>query len=93
MMAGTRELLFDFSATSGHARRQQAAAEIWVADWRRMYDFGEAGRDDLVVPEEKANTAMRIDTRRQPLSHLPQGSFGGPPWTMTTHAATSPSAT
>ena len=77
---GTLELLFDFSATSGTLGGSRRLLNIWVADWRRMYDFGEAGRDDLVVPEEKANTAMRIDTRLvNPLSLLPRGAFGGPP--------------
>jgi hypothetical protein len=76
---GTLELLFEFSATSGPLGGNGRLLNIWVVDWRRMYDFGEAGRDDLVVPAEKANTAMRIDTRLvNPLSHLPQGAFGGP---------------
>ncbi len=91
---GTLELLFDFSATSGTLGGNKRLLNIWVADWRRMYDFGEAGRDDLVVPEEKANTAMRIDTRLvNPLSHLLKARLAGRPWAMTTHAATSPSAT
>ena len=77
---GTLDLLFQFSATSGPLGGNKRLLGIWVADWRRMYDFGEAGRTDLVVPVEKSNTAMRIDTRLvNPLSHLPQGAFGGPP--------------
>ena len=35
----------------------------WVADFRRLYDFGEAGKPGLVVPPAKFNRAMRIDTR------------------------------
>jgi hypothetical protein len=49
-----------------------------------MYHFGDAGRADLVVPADKANTAMRIDTRLvNPLGHLPRGSFGGAPMPAT----------
>jgi hypothetical protein len=78
--AGTLELLFEFSATSGPLGGNKRLISVWVADWRRMYDFGEAGRPDLVVPADKANVAMRIDTRLvNPLEHLPRGSFGGPP--------------
>jgi hypothetical protein len=76
---GTLDLLFEFSATSGPLGGNKRLLGIWVADWRRLYDFGEAGRDDLTVPKEKSNKAMRIDTRLvDPLSHLPTGSFGGP---------------
>ena len=50
----------------------------WVADFRRLYDFGEAGRANLVVPAAKFNRAMRLDTRLvDPLAFLPDGSFGG----------------
>jgi Animal haem peroxidase len=78
--AGTLELLFEFSATSGPLGGNRRLLNIWVIDWRRMYHFGDAGRADLVVPAEKANTAMRIDTRLvDPLGALPRGSFGGSP--------------
>ena len=44
----------------------------WIADFRRLYDFKEAGRPDLAVPEGKFNRAMRIDTRlAHPLEALP----------------------
>jgi len=76
---GTLDLLFEFSATSGSLGGNKRLISIWVVDWRRMYDFGEAGRADLVVQPEKANTAMRIDTRLvDPLGQLPEGAFGGP---------------
>ncbi len=76
---GTLDLLFEFSATSGPLGGLERLLSIWVVDWRRLYDFSEAGRDDLVVPEEKFNRAMRIDTRLvDPLAHLRRGSFGGP---------------
>ncbi len=54
---------------------------IWVADWRRLYDFSETGRDDLAVPEATFNRAMRIDTRSvDPLARLPRIARGdGPP--------------
>jgi Animal haem peroxidase len=76
--AGTLEFLFEFSATSGPLGGNERLISVWVIDWRRMYDFGEAGRADLTVPADKANTAMRIDTRLvDPLGHLPKGAFGG----------------
>jgi len=76
--AGTLDFLFEFSATSGPLGGNERLIGIWVIDWRRMYDFGEAGRPDLVVPANKSNTAMRIDTRLvDPLGHLPKGAFGG----------------
>jgi hypothetical protein len=44
-----------------------------------LYDFKEAGRNDLAVPARKFNRAMRIDTTLvNPLRNLPAGSFGGP---------------
>ena len=77
--SGTLEQLFNFSATSGPLGGGERLTGIWCADWRRMFDFGEAGRKDLVVAEAKANKAMRIDTRLvDPLARLPRGSFGGP---------------
>jgi hypothetical protein len=76
---GTLKLLFRFSATGGDLSRETRLLTFWVADWRRLYDFGEAGRPGLVVPEEKFNRAMRIDTRIvTPLKNLPAKTFGGP---------------
>lgn len=70
---GTLDLLFTFSATSGDLGGLERLTNIWVADWRRLYDFGEAGRPDLAVPADKFNTAMRIDTRLvDPLGSLPK---------------------
>ena len=44
----------------------------WIADFRRLYDFGEANKPNLVVPASKFNRAMRIDTTLvDPLQHLP----------------------
>ena len=75
---GTLDQLFHFSATSGPLGRSKALTSSWVADWRRLYDFGDAGRDDLVVPKQKFNDAMRIDTGLVDLlAALPRGSFGG----------------
>ena len=76
--AGTLDLLFTFSGTSGELGAGVRLPSNWVADFRRLYDFGEAGRADLVVPAAKFNRAMRIDTRLvDPLAFLPDGSFGG----------------
>ena len=76
---GTLDLLFTFSGTSGNLGGEQRLVSTWIADFRRLYDFKEAGRADLAVPANKFNRAMRIDTRLvNPLKNLPTGSFGGP---------------
>ncbi len=60
---GTLELLFEFSGRSGTFFGGPKLPSTWIADFRRLYDFNEAGRADLVVPADKFNRAMRIDTR------------------------------
>jgi Animal haem peroxidase len=76
---GTLDLLFTFSATGGNLGGETRLPSTWIADFRRLYDFGQAGRDDLKVPAGKFNRAMRIDTTLvNPLANLPAGSFGGP---------------
>lgn len=78
--AGTLDWLFMFSSTGGDLGGNEKLASNWIADWRRLYNFGQAGRDDLVVPAAKFNRAMRIDTRLvDPLRVLPQRSIGPPP--------------
>jgi hypothetical protein len=75
---GTLDFLFTFSGTSGDLGAGVRLPSNWIADFRRLYDFGEAGRADLVVPPAKFNRAMRIDTRLvDALRFLPDGSFGG----------------
>ncbi|MEV6168640.1 heme peroxidase family protein [Streptomyces sp. NPDC051954] len=50
----------------------------WIVDFRRLFDFGEVGRDDLVVPKGEFNLAKRIDTLLvDPLAALPTGTFDG----------------
>ena len=76
---GTLDLLFTFSATGGNLGFDTRLASIWIADWRRLYDFGEANKPALVVPASKFNRAMRIDTRMvDPLQHLPPQTVGLP---------------
>ena len=76
---GSLDLLFVFSATGGDLGSGSRLPSTWIADFRRLYDFKEAGRADLAVPESKFNRAMRIDTRLvNPLKNLPTRSFGGP---------------
>lgn len=76
---GTLRLLFRFSATSGVLGNGAVLPSNWIADFRRLYDFGEAGRSDLVVARRKRNVAHHIDTRlTDPLRDLPAGSFGDP---------------
>jgi hypothetical protein len=69
---GTLDFLFRFSAGSGTLDGGQRLPSNWIADFRRLYDFTEAGRDNLAVPEGKFNRAMRIDTGLvNPLRTLP----------------------
>ena len=76
---GSLGLLFAFSGTSGDLGGFVRLPSNWIADFRRLYDFGEARRRDLVVSARAFNRAMRIDTRLvNPLRNLPTGSFGGP---------------
>jgi len=84
-------LLFAFSGTSGILAPAASPDQLsdptagttalpgnWVADFRRLYDFTEAGRADLTVPADDFNVAKRIDTLLvNPLHQLPLGSFGG----------------
>jgi hypothetical protein len=77
--AGTLDWLFIFSATGGDLGGELKLASNWIADFRRLYDFKEANRNDLAVPAGKFNRAMRIDTTLvNPLKNLPKGTFGGP---------------
>jgi hypothetical protein len=70
--SGSLDLLFTFSAGSGNLGGGQRLPSTWIADFRRLYDFKQAGRDDLAVPAAKFNRAMRIDTRLAvPLKTLP----------------------
>jgi hypothetical protein len=76
---GALSLLFGFSGTSGFLNGDDPLPSNWIADFRRLYDFAEAGRPDLVVPVGKFNHARNIDTRlTDPLATLPAGSFGPP---------------
>lgn len=69
---GTLDLLFTFSAGSGTLGGGQRLPSNWIADFRRLYDFKEAGRLDLTVAKAKFNRAMRIDTTlANPLENLP----------------------
>jgi hypothetical protein len=70
--SGSLELLFEFSGLSGTLGGSQRLPSNWIADFRRLYDFAEAGRDNLVVSPGKFNVAMRIDTSlANPLRRLP----------------------
>jgi hypothetical protein len=76
---GTLDYLFIFSATGGDLGGEMKLASNWIADFRRLYSFNEAGRADLVVRPAKFNRAMRIDSKLvNPLKNLPPGTFGGP---------------
>ena len=80
--AGTLGLLFNFSGTGGFLGGGARLPSNWIADFRRLYNFAEAGRADLTVPAAKFNRAMRLDTHLvDPLADLPAGTFGGAPGT------------
>jgi hypothetical protein len=74
---GTLDLLFAFSSTSGDMNGGERLPSNWIADFRRLYDFSEAGRADLTVPPAKFNHARGIDTALvNPLSNLPAFTLG-----------------
>jgi hypothetical protein len=75
---GTLDFLFSFSGTSGFIGGGSRLPSNWIADWRRLYDLTETGRNDLKAPPGQFNRARRIDTLlADPLKFLPSGSFGG----------------
>ena len=75
---GSLELLFTFSATGGNLGGDLHLPSNWIADFRRLYDFKEAGHNNLGVPASKFNFAKAIDTRIvDPLRNLPPSTFGG----------------
>jgi len=76
---GDLQYLFEFSGLSGNLGGSLKLASNWVADFRRLYDFGEAGKANLTVPAAKFNHARRIDTKvANPLHNLPSGTVGDP---------------
>jgi hypothetical protein len=74
---GSLDLLFTFSGLSGDLGGGSRLPSNWIADFRRLYDFTEAGRADLAVPTAQFNRAMRIDTTLvNPLASLPGFAAG-----------------
>jgi hypothetical protein len=70
--AGTLDFLFSFAGLNGDFLGGLRLPSNWIADFRRLYDFTEAGRNDLAVPAAKFNRANRIDTKLSvPLATLP----------------------
>lgn len=102
-------LLFAFSGTSGILAPPTSPDQLndptagavrlpgnWVADFRRLYDFTEAGRDDLAVPHDDFNTAKRIDTcwsTRCSSCRWARSADASPPSEPGDANSTSPSAT
>jgi hypothetical protein len=78
--AGILEWLFIFSATGGDLGGLPRLAANWTADFRRLYDFGDANKPNLTVAANRFNRAMRINTALvDPLKTLPPETFGGNP--------------
>jgi hypothetical protein len=76
---GSLDYLFQFSALGGDLGGETRLIATWVADFRRLYDFGDANKPGLEVPANKFNRAMRIDTKVvDPLRHLPPSIVDGP---------------
>lgn len=84
--------LFTFTGVSGNFTPNSTVEQLddpaaggfeqlpsnWVLDFRRMFDFTEAGRPDLVPPDGQLNHAKRIDSLLvDPLTQLPAGTFAG----------------
>jgi hypothetical protein len=66
--------IFEFSGLSGTLGGGVRLPSIWIADFRRLFNFGQITPPPpgLVVPVAKFNRAMRIDTRLvNPLRQLP----------------------
>ncbi|HEY0631040.1 MAG TPA: heme peroxidase family protein [Thermoleophilaceae bacterium] len=77
---GTLPLLFEFSGLSGQLNGNPRLPSSWIADFRRLYDFGEAGKANLTVPAAKFNHARGIDTVLvNPLMNLPTQAVGDLP--------------
>jgi hypothetical protein len=75
--SGLLDYMFAFSGLGGDLGGQIRLITSWVADFRRIYDFGAGGHPGL-VPASNINKARRIDTRlTDPLGHLPPSTFGG----------------
>lgn len=74
---GSLGLLFAFSGTGGDLGGNPRLPSNWIADFRRLYDFREAGRNDLrpiVKGRNTLNFARRIDTLLTDfLAFLPDG--------------------
>jgi hypothetical protein len=69
---GTLDLLFAFAGLNGDFLGSPRLPSNWIADFRRLFDFSENNKPDLVVPAAKFNRAMRIDTNLvDPLKLLP----------------------
>jgi hypothetical protein len=67
--------LFELSAGGGTLAGLPRLPSPWIADFRRLYDFTEAGRRDLAAPAGRPNLAMRIDTTLFPVRDLPPAAF------------------
>ncbi len=84
------EQLFRFSGTAGNLSDDgdfftdpdsgsfERLPTVWIADWRRLYDFKAAfQRDDLAAPGGRLNVAHVVDTNLvDPLAAMPPGTFG-----------------
>ena len=93
---GALGLLFEFSGTSGDLGGGPRLPSNWIADFRRLYDFREAGRNDLrpiVRGRNRLNVARRIDTLLTDPLVVPARRLDRRPRPAARSGTTSPSAT
>ncbi len=69
--AGTLDFLFLFSGLSGDLGGHPRLPSNWIADFRRLYDFGQAGRADLTVPSGSSTGRCAYTMLVNPLGRLP----------------------
>ena len=70
--SATLRLLFDFTGGGGFVGGPRLPSN-WLVDYRRFFDFKEAGRQNLAVPAAQFNRAMRIDSNLvRPLRTIPR---------------------
>jgi len=76
--AVTLRQLFQFSAKSGDLGGNDRLPSTMIADFRWLYDLGEAAPTGFTAGVAGPNLAQRIDTRLvDGLKRLPSGTFGG----------------
>ena len=61
--AGTLDLLFQFTGMSGDLGGENHLLSIWIADFRRLYDFGRGRPRGPGRARRRSSTARSASTR------------------------------